>query len=76
VPKINPLVRSHLSPPLGEGTKGRGKKNYLKYQDFHPHPDLLPSRERGNFGLFTSQSRLIFQENCRKREEKHKLWKR
>jgi len=38
------IIYSFIVPlPLWEGIKGRGR--YLSY---HPHPNPLPSRERGN----------------------------
>jgi hypothetical protein len=37
------------------GDKGEGD-NKLKNQLIHPHPNPLPSRERGAFGFFTKSS--------------------
>ncbi len=38
------IVGLELSPPLMGGDKGEGEMK----EDYHPHPDPLPSRERGN----------------------------
>jgi hypothetical protein len=46
---VDKVVKSHFSLPQWERIKGRGDHNILYLFSNHPHPDPLPSRERGVF---------------------------